>query len=86
MASLDRWTLSIIVCPSTKLMATELPQNKFNQPRLNGLLRGRINKSSLGALVNVSCPAGLIVKVGSGNGRRESGQVALISNPIAAIT
>ena len=45
-------------------MATGLPQNKFNQPRNNSLLRGRINKSSLDALGNVAGLAELVVKVG----------------------
>ena len=44
-------------------MATGLPKNKFNQPRLNGLLRGRINKFNLDALMDVTGLAGLVVKV-----------------------
>jgi hypothetical protein len=47
MASPDRWTLSIIVCPSTKLMATGLPQSELN----------------LDALINVAGLAELVVKL-----------------------
>jgi predicted XRE-type DNA-binding protein len=35
----------------------------LTQPRLNDLLRGRINKFSLDALINVATAAGLTVRV-----------------------
>jgi predicted XRE-type DNA-binding protein len=35
----------------------------LTQPRLNDLLRGRINKFSLDALINVATAAGLAVRV-----------------------
>ena len=36
---------------------------RSTQPRLNDLLRGRINKFSLDALINVATAAGLAVRV-----------------------
>lgn len=44
-------------------MATELPQSEFTQPRINGLLRGRINKFNLDVLIKVTGLARLVVKV-----------------------
>jgi predicted XRE-type DNA-binding protein len=35
----------------------------LTQPRLNDLMRGRIEKFSLDALVNLAAPAGLVVRL-----------------------
>ena len=36
---------------------------ELTQPRLNDLLRGRIDKFSLDALINLARPAGLVVRL-----------------------
>jgi len=43
--------------------ATTAKRLGLTQPRLNDLLRGRINKFSLDALINVATAAGLAVRV-----------------------
>lgn len=52
--TVDRWGLTQ-VATAKRLGIT--------QPRLNDLLRGRINKFSLDALINVGTAAGLTVRI-----------------------
>jgi predicted XRE-type DNA-binding protein len=49
---------------SWKVSQTEAAQRLgLTQPRLNDLMRGRIDKFSLDALVNLATPAGLVVRL-----------------------
>lgn len=49
---------------SWKASQTEAAQRLgLTQPRLNDLMRGRIGKFSLDALVNLATPAGLVVRL-----------------------
>jgi predicted XRE-type DNA-binding protein len=49
---------------SWKVSQTEAAQRLgLTQPRLNDLMRGRIDKFSLDALVNLAAPAGLVVRL-----------------------
>jgi predicted XRE-type DNA-binding protein len=49
---------------SWKVNQTEAAQRLgLTQPRLNDLMRGRIDKFSLDALVNLATPAGLVVRL-----------------------
>lgn len=52
--AIDKWD-------TTQVQAAK--RLKITQPRLNDLLRGRINKFSLDALVDLAYQAGLSVKV-----------------------
>ena len=49
---------------SWKVSQTDAAQRLgLTQPRLNDLVRGRIDKFSLDALVNLATPAGLVVRL-----------------------
>jgi predicted XRE-type DNA-binding protein len=49
---------------SWKVKQTEAARRLgLTQPRLNDLMRGRIDKFSLGALINLAKPAGLTVRL-----------------------
>jgi len=49
---------------SWKVSQTEAARRLgLTQPRLNDLIRGRIGKFSLDALVNLATPAGLVVRL-----------------------
>ena len=51
------------VAPWGLTQAATAKRLRLTQPRLNDLLRGRINKFSLDALINVATAAGLAVRV-----------------------
>ncbi len=60
---------TLLLAISDTVKSWELPQSQaaarlgLTQPRLNDLLRGRITKFSLDALVNLTVRAGLVVHV-----------------------
>jgi predicted XRE-type DNA-binding protein len=59
---------------SWKVSQTEAARRLgLTQPRLNDLLRGRIDKFSLDALINLAGPAGLAVRLEIGEAERRVG-------------
>jgi predicted XRE-type DNA-binding protein len=68
----------LLLAVSDAVKGWDLPQAQaaarlgITQPRLNDLLRGRISKFSLDALVNLTARAGLVVRLDV----QEAGQVA----------
>jgi predicted XRE-type DNA-binding protein len=59
----------LMIAVRTKVESWKLSQSEaarrlgLTQPRLNDLMRGRIDKFSLDALVNLAAPAGLVVRL-----------------------
>lgn len=59
----------LMIAVRTKIEGWKLSQSEaakrlgLTQPRLNDLMRGRIDKFSLDALINLAGPAGLAVRI-----------------------
>ena len=59
----------LMIAVRTKIESWKLSQTEaakrlgLTQPRLNDLMRGRIDKFSLDALINLAGPAGLAVRI-----------------------